>query len=374
MVVRKLARWGLSALVLLSLGACSLPRGAALQSEIVNAQDDELAAFQVVPVSRDNVSSLTQWPLTGWHGHYHWFDAAGGPPSPLLQTGDLVTLTIWDNQESSLLTAPGQRNVVLPDMAVGANGAIFLPYVDEVRVRGLTPDAARRRVQSALETIVPSAQVQLNHTPGHKSSVDAVRGLASPGSYPLPDRNYSILSLISEAGGISTSLRNPLVRVIRGGTTYEIRANTLLENASRNVTLRGGDKIIVDEDDRSFIALGATGSEQLVYFEQEHLTTLEALAIVGGLADTRADLQGLLILREYAGKDLALDDSGPQKDQVVFTFDLTSADGLFAARKFQVNPDDVVIASESPITSARTVLGLIGSVVGLGGAVNNLAN
>ncbi len=356
---------------LILLGACSLPRGAALQSEITAAETDELASFQVVPVSRANVRGLADWPDTGWHGHYHWFESRQGPASPLIRTGDQVTLTIWDSQDTSLLTAPDQRNVVLPDMTVSAAGTIFLPYVDEVRVRGLTPDAARRRVQSELEVIVPSAQVQLQHAPGHQNAVDAVRGVASPGKYPLPDRNYSILTLLSEAGGISTSLRNPLVRVIRGGKTYEIRASTLLENASRNVILQGGDKIVVDEDNRSFIALGATGTEQLVYFEQEHLTTLEALAIVGGLSDNRADLEGVLILREYPASALRGDDSGPQKDQVVFTFDLTSAEGLFAARNFGVNPDDVVIATESPITSARTILGLVGSVVGIGNAVNN---
>ena len=372
--MRELSRWGVAALILLTLGACSLPRGSALQSEIIRAQDTEQAAFQIVPVGRDNVRALAKWPTTGWHGHYHWFDATVGPSSPILRTGDRVTLTIWDNQESSLLTAPGQLSVVLPDLQVSARGSIFLPYVDEVQVRGLTPDSARRRIQTELEAIVPSAQVQLGHTPGHQNTVDAVRGFAAPGTYPLPDRNYSILSLISEAGGIATSLRNPLVRVIRGSNTFEVRAKTLLENASRNVILRGGDKVIVDEDDRSFIALGATGSEQLVYFEQEYLTTLEALAIVGGLSDNRADLKGLLILREYQDENLRLDDSGPQKGQVVFSFDLTSADGLFAARKFQVNPDDVVIASESVITSARTIFSLLGSIVGIGGALNNLSN
>ena len=130
----------------------------------------------------------------------------------------------------------------------------------------------------------------------------------------------------------------------------------------------------MDEDDRSFIALGATGREELVHFEQEQLTTLEALALVGGLSDNRADLNGLLILREYPTSELRNDISGPQKDQVVFSFDLTSADGLFAARKFLVNPDDVVIATESPITSARTILGLIGSVIGVTSAANNLSD
>lgn len=364
-------KWAGTLVLLLVLGACSLPRGAALQQEITRAEKDETANVQVVPVARTNVKTLAGWPATGWHGHYHWFETGQGPSSPVIRTGDRVTLTIWDSQESSLLTTPAQRNVVLPDLVVSSAGTVFLPYVDEVSIRGLTPPAARKRIQREMEDIIPSAQVQLSHEPGRQNTVDAVRGLAQPGTYPLPDRNYTILSLISEAGGIATSLRNPLVRLIRSGQTYEIRATTLLEEARRNVVLRGGDKVIVEEDTRSFIALGSTGREELVYFEKETLTTLEALAVVGGLSESRADLKGLLILREYPVKTLRADDSGPNKDQVVFTFDLTSADGLFAAGKFNVHPGDVVIASESPVTSIRTVFGLIGSVIGLGNAISN---
>jgi polysaccharide export outer membrane protein len=371
--VNRAIKWCLLGICLAVLSGCALPRGAALQREITRSGNDADASFQVVAVARSNVAALAAWPKTGWHGHYHWFDKAQGPNSQVIQPGDTVILTVWDNDPSSLLTGPA-GSASLPEMTVSPSGAVFVPYVGDIRVRGQSPDAARSRIQSELEAIAPSAQVQLNHSPGRRSAVDAVRGVANPGSYPLPDRNVSVLSLISLAGGISTDLRNPLIRLIRANETYEIRVKTLLENPRRNVTLRGGDQIIVDEDDRSFIALGATGKEEIVYFSQEHITALEALAEVGGLSDSRADLQGVLILREYPASALRSDASGPQKAQVVFTFDLTSAEGLFAARKFRVNPDDVVIASESPVTSARTVLGLIGSIVGVGGAINNVAN
>ncbi len=370
-VLPNFLRWLALILAVATLSACSLPRGSAVQNEILKAEDDENASFQVVQVGRDNVKSLADWPATGWSGQYHWFEATRGPSSPLIRSGDKITLTIWDSQETSLITTPEQRSVTMPAMQVSPSGTLFVPYLDEVNVTGLTPADARRKIQGELERIVPSAQVQLSHEAGRKNTVDAVRGFAAPGSYPLPDRDYSILTLISEAGGINQSLRNPLVRVIRDSKTYEIRASHLLENAKRNVLLRGGDKVIVDEDKRTFIALGATGTEELVYFSQESVTALEALALVGGLTDSRADLKGVLLLREYGAKAVKQDLTGPQKQQVVFAFDLTSADGLFAAKNFRVNPDDVLIASESPVTSARTIFGLVGSVVGLGNALDN---
>mmetsp|Transcript_18290 Transcript_18290/g.29160 ORF Transcript_18290/g.29160 Transcript_18290/m.29160 type:complete len:260 (-) Transcript_18290:1041-1820(-) len=257
------------------------------------------------------------------------------------------------------------------NLLVSADGTIFVPYINRVNVRGQTPEAARARIAEQLEIVVPSAQVQLSVTPGVDNSVDAVGGFAAPGTYPLPNRNYSILSFISQAGGISSDLSNPLVRVIRSGRTFEIRADTLYERASANVVLRGGDKVLVEEDSRYFVALGATGSEQIMPFDRENITAIEALAMLGGLSDGRANPKGVLILREYSGDDVRIDFSGPDKRQVVFAIDLTTADGLFAAGKFQVNPKDLVVATESPVNSIRTVFGLIGSIVGVSNAISN---
>ena len=354
-----------------ALSACTLPRGAAIQAEITRNQNAEDAPFAVVPINRENIASLREWPVTGWSGQYHWFSDARGPKSNLIRTGDQIDLVIWDNQQNSLLTSAEQKSVTMTGLTVSPSGTIFVPYLNEVPVRGQTPEAARDRIASDLEIVVPAAQVQLSVMPGPDNTVDAVRGFNAPGNYPLPNRNFSLLSLISAAGGIVDTLENPLVRVIREANTFEIRADTLFERASANVVLRGGDKVIVEEDERYFVALGATGAETIVPFNRERITAIEALALLGGIEDNRANPQGVLILREYSSKQVRLDDTGPDKEQVVFTIDLTSADGLFAANKFQVNPRDLVVATESPVNSVRTIFGLIGSAVGVGRALDN---
>jgi len=56
-------------------------------------------------------------------------------------------------------------------------------------------------------------------------------------------------------------------------------------------------------------------------------------------------------------------------DRVVFTLDLTSADGLFSAGIFHIMPGDLVYATESPVNAASTVLGLLGTVLGVAGAL-----
>lgn len=356
--------------LVLVLAACTLPRGAAIQSEVINSRDDATAAYSVVPVKSANIAQLRTWPVTGRAGNYRWFSDTRGPKSNIIRPGDLIDLIVWDNQDSSLLTSQGDSNVTLSGLRVSPTGKIFVPYIDEIQVGGSTPESARALIKERLEVVVPDAQVQLSLQAGPDNSVSAVRGFASPGTYPMPNRDFSILNLISVAGGITEGLQNPLVRVIRDSRSYEIRADTLFERPSANVVLRGGDSVIVKEDDRYFVALGATGSEAVVPFDQEHITAIEALALLGGLNDTRANPKGILILRDYPEKALRSDGSGPAKTQVVFSVDLTSAEDIFAARKFQINPNDLVMATESPVGSVRTIFGLIGSAVGVGNAVN----
>lgn len=353
-------------LVFLTLSACSLPRGAAINSEILRQSSQENPTFSVVPVNRETLEEISQWVVTGWAGQYRWLDSRRGPASGIIKAGDTIDLVIWDSQQDSLLTGPGQTSTNISGLRVSPSGSIFLPYVGEVYVRGLTPSRAREDVQAAIAGISLSAQVQLRVKPGQENVVDIVTGVTRPGQVPLAGRNITILSVIAESGGISPALENPLVRLVRGNQTYEIRADELLSNATRNITMRGGDKVIIEEDDRYFVGLGATGSEKLVYFDREHITTIEALSMLGGLADARANLQGILVLREYPeGATIAHRDHGPDLTQVIFTFDLTTADGLFAARQFRVNPNDTVIATESPVGPAKTAISLVLGVIGV---------
>ena len=360
--------------VVFGLSACTLPSGAALQSEILEEQVSETPSFQVVPVTRANARALEHWPPTGWQGGYRWLQASNAPSSTVIRSGDLVNLVIWDSQDVSLLTAAEEKRIDLEGIQVAPDGTVFVPYVDDVVINGLTPDEARERIQTELERIVPSAQVQLSVEQGSSNSVDLVSGVESPGRIPLPGRDYTILSAIAEGGGISSDLRNPLVRLIRGGTTYEIRADTLFAEASRNATLRGGDKILVEEDRRSFTALGAAGTEDIIYFPKDEVSALEAVTLMGGLTDTRADPKGVLVLREYAPGQVSPTGAGPTHEQVVFTFDLTSADGLFAARNFEVNPGDTVLATESPVVRVTTIFSLVGTGLGVAGAVDGLSD
>lgn len=343
-----------------ALAGCSLPRGAPLQAEVLAEANAENPTIDIVEMTRANLSTVSNWPATGWSGRYKWLTGTSGPSSAVIRAGDVLNVSIWDNDANSLFTRPGERSTRIDRLTVSSAGEVFLPYVGEVVINGLTPDGARRELQKAIERVAPSAQVLVDFKPGVLNTIDLVRGMSRPGTIELAGRNMTILSALAQGGGISPDMRNPLVRVIRGSATYEIPADALLADASKNVLLRGGDKVVVDTDKRFFIALGASGVERPIFFDREKITALEAVAMMGGIKDTRADPTGILILRDYAASSVDPNGvRGPKLPQVIFTLNLTTADGLFAARKFRIQPGDAVLATESPAVALQTLIGLV---------------
>jgi len=352
-------------MLLTVLGACTLPRGAALQSEILSSDKVAKNQLAVYVVDKSLLPKMAAWPRTGELRSDGWIARHKGPAGSIIAAGDRLRLSIWDSGENSLLSAPDQKKVAMNEIEVAPDGTIFVPYLDRIYIAGLTKSKARQTIQDRLASIIASAQVQLVVLPGRRNSVDLVGGVAKAGSYPLVDRNFTVLGLISAGGGIPAPLRNPQIRLVRHGKVYVTSAARLFANPRLDTTLRGGDKVIVQEDSRYFLSLGAAGSERQVYFKQDRITALDAMSMIGGVSDTRADPKGILILRTYPKAAVQGDKSGPSKSRVVFSIDLTSADGLFSAGQFLINPHDLILVTESPVTSVRTVFGLLGSALGI---------
>ena len=362
-----------SILLFVLVAACSsVPRGAGFQSEVLAASnagqltgEDLVYDFAVFEISRDILPTLAHWPQNGSR-KYHWINRQVQPASSIIAPGDVLDVAIWDAEENSLLTSLGQRVARLQAIAVNSDGRIFIPFVGNMKVSGMSPQTARAQIETQLIATMPSAQVQISVVPGRANTANLVGGVSAPGVYPLPDRDYTLLSLLAQGGGVRSNIKSAQVRLMRGPDVYGISLERLYADPKLDTTLIGGDLVIVEEDYRYFLSLGATGSEALHNFPKDRVTALDALAIVGGVSDARADPQGILILREYAMSAVRPDlSSGPPQTRVVFTMDLTTADGLFSAAKFDVQSGDLVYATENPVNAAQTVLSIFGSVLGI---------
>lgn len=356
------------------LTACDLiPRGAGLQSEVLavarDGGEDSIPEFAIEPITRENLGVYLRWPDID-REHLHWIERVDQPNTRIIANGDRMTITIWSTEDNGLLTSPGQKFVTMPEMTVSESGTVFLPFVGDIRVSGMSPDRARARIEEAYDSSLQSAQVQLQMTEGPNRTVTLVGGVRSPGIFTLPHNDFTILELIADGGGIEPGLLNPQVRLQRNGRIYGTSAERLLNNPRLNTTLTGLDKVFVEADDRAFLSLGASGTEAVHPFTKDTVTALEAMTIIGGLADARADAKGILILRRYPVSAVTVDRSGPDHPRTVFTIDLTTADGLFSADQFIIQPGDLIYVTESPLTAAQSIFGLFGSVLGLQNQLN----
>ena len=163
-----------------------MPRSAALQSEILRGAENPETEVQVFPVTRASLAVLETWPVAHSELRYNWSAASAAPVARTIRPGDTMSIAVWDSQPESLLTTGEQRVVNMQDVPVSASGRVFVPYVGELRVSGMSAEQARREIQAQLLSIVPDGQVQLTVTPGAGNRIDVVTGVAQPGRIELP--------------------------------------------------------------------------------------------------------------------------------------------------------------------------------------------
>ena len=141
-----------------------------------------------------------------------------------------------------------------------------------------------------------------------------------------------------------------------------------------DIALRGGDQILVEEDTRSFTALGATGGQAQVPFESQNLSALEGIAQVGGLNPGTADPTGVFVFRNepaaIANEVLGRTDlQGAQR--LVYILDLTQPNGMFMARDFVIRDRDTLYVTEAPFTQWAKVISAITGTASSVGSVSS---
>jgi polysaccharide export outer membrane protein len=372
----------------LLLTACgTTPRGAGLEREILAGQDQVIredgttgtaqgndaevpADFAVEVVSSSNLAKYASWPAVGETSR-RWINRVDQPNTRILAIGDTVNIAMWSTEDNGLLSGQGQRLINMPPQQISSNGELFLPYIGQIKVSGLSPELAREAVQTAYAKVSPSVQVQLAASEGRSNTASLLSGVNNPGTYPLLDQDFTLLDLIASAGGIDQKLINPQIRLQRGNTTYATSVNRLMNDTALNTTLQGSDRIFIENDERTYLALGATGTQSPHRFDKDRITALDAMSQIGGLEATRANAQGILILRTYPESAVRRDGTGPRHVRTIFTINLTTADGLFSAGQFQIRSGDVIYATESPTMVTRSILGMTALLFGVANQTNN---
>ncbi|MEL7176538.1 MAG: polysaccharide biosynthesis/export family protein [Pseudomonadota bacterium] len=354
-----------------TVAACGLPRSGPNKREIFAGSVQKQGDAFIVSVN-ERVNAVTS--VTPALGFSDAFKNASLVGSDTIRAGDTLGITIFENVDDPLLGGEGRTPATLEEVQVDGAGFIFIPYAGRLKASGNTPEALRRIITSKLDAQTPDPQVQVRRAAGDGATVSLAGAVGGQGVYPIERPTRTLSAMLAAAGGVAVEPSIAQITVIRGAHRGKIWFEDLYEFPDLDIALRGGDRILVEEDTRSFTALGATGGQTRVPFESQSLSAIEAIATVGGLQSNVADPTGVFVFRnepaEIASQVLNRDDLiGAQR--MVYVLDLTEPNGMFEARDFLVRDGDTVYVTEAPfVTWDKTISALTGSL----GSVNALGS
>lgn len=356
------------------VASCGLPRVGPNKREIYAGSVQREGDAFVVSVNDRVTRATAVQPALGFTEDFKKASLIG---SDTIRPGDTLGLTIWENVDDGLLAGEGTNQTVLQEVQVDGSGFIFVPYAGRIRAAGNTPDAIRRIITAKLDQQTPDPQVEVRRLAGDGASVSLIGAVGAQGVYPIERPTRTLSTMLAKAGGVTIQPEVAQITVMRGGKRAKVWFQDLFKYPEFDIALRGGDRILVEEDTRAFTALGATGAQARLPFDSPTLSAVEAIAQVGGLQASTADPTGVFVLRnepaEIANQVLGRNDLvGAQR--MVYVLDLTRPNGMFMARDFAVRDEDTIYVTEAPFTQwSRTISALLTPVTSVGSVASTVS-
>lgn len=358
----------------LTLTGCTLPRSGPTASEILSVEAAQEAGLNIINVT-PAVAEATRF--SERFGFGSEFTTAGTVSPDTINAGDTISITVWEAVDTGLLAGVGQKATAVDQMQVDGGGQVYMPYVGRIRAAGRTPDDIRNEITESLSVQTPDPQVEVRRIAGDGASVSVLGDVRAPGVYAIDPPTNRLSAMLAKSGGIAIPPDVAQVKLERRGSTGRVWLQDLYDNPNYDVALRGGDRIIVEQDRRAFTALGASTSQARVAFTKRNMSAMEAIASSGGLDGRSADPTGIFVFRtekpEILNRLLGRSDlTGGQR--VAYILNLTDANGVFAAREFNIRDEDTVYITEAPFAAWSRVMSVATSAVSLGGSVAALSN
>ncbi|MBD3662529.1 polysaccharide biosynthesis/export family protein [Sulfitobacter aestuariivivens] len=338
------------------ISSCGLPQVGPNKRQIYSGSVQQQGDAFVVSVNDRVTRATAVVPALGFSDS---FKNAAQLGSDVIRPGDVLGITVYENVDDPLLGVEGAPATLLEEVQVDGAGFIFIPYAGRIKAAGNTPNGIRRIITDKLGEQTPDPQVEVRRAAGDGSTVALIGSVGAAGVYPIERPTRTLGTMLARAGGVTIEPEIAQVTVVRGNMRDKIWFNDLYKNPQLDIALRGGDQILVEEDTRSFTALGATGGQALVPFETQTLSAIEGIAQVGGLSASSADPTGVFVFRnepqDIANQVLGRADLvGAQR--MVYVLDLTQPNGMFMARDFVIRDGDTLYVTEAPFTQWSKVI------------------
>jgi len=333
------------------LNAGSVPAGpseAAAQIKVVQVRGDMAAQFK----------PPAPWPA--------FADVLAGtkPVGTVVGTGDALEVTIWEAPPAALFggatdTRIGTaistaRPTTLPELLVGPEGSISVPFAGQVPAGGRTLREIESDIVRRLRGRANAPQAIVRLVRNTTATVTVVGEVTNSARLPISPRGERLLDALAQVGGVKPPVNLTTIQVTRDGRTYRMALADIITQANNNIVLAKDDVITALFQPYSFTVLGAAGKNDEIRFEAMGITLSQALGRFGGLQDGRANPRGVFLFRWEEPAT-----PGGPRVPVIYSFDLKDPAVYFLTAQFRMSDKDLIYITNAPIAELQRFVGIV---------------
>lgn len=298
-------------------------------------------------------------------------DALGGvqPVGTTVDVGDTVEVTIWEAPPATLFGGPVNdtrignaintaRPTTLPELLVGPEGTVAVPFAGAVPARGRTLRQIESEILRRLSGKANAPQVHVRLVRNNTATVTLVGEVNQSARVPLSPRGERVLDALAQVGGVKSPVDLTTIQITRGGRNFRMPLSAVIERSENNIVLAKDDVVTALFQPYSFTVLGAAGKNDEIRFEAFGITLSQALGRIGGLQDGRANPRGIFLFRWQGG-----DGSANPRVPVIYSFDLKDPAVYFLAQQFAMENGDLIYITNSPVAELQRFVGIVSQAI-----------
>jgi polysaccharide biosynthesis/export protein len=209
----------------------------------------------------------------------------------LIGIGDQIEIRVFDVAELNTVVR------VRPD------GKITLPLIGDLVVYNITEAELHSLIYKKLVKYVKNPQVSTNILNFEAHKVSVIGEVVKPGAYPLKKFKYTLVELLSEAGGRTIRASNKVLISPANSMNAAVEVDIedmlgALGKAPLQIPLQDGDTIVIPESGQ--VDVDGEVEKPGSYPLSAKTTILGAIASAGGLTYS-ADINQVEIIRDTGG-------------------------------------------------------------------------
>lgn len=306
--------------------------------------------------------------------------AGAQPIGTVVGVGDALEVTIWEAPPATLFggsaydtrigTAIGAaRSNALPEMLVGPDGTVSVPFAGLVPAAGRTLAQIQDIIVSRLRGKANAPEVVARLARNATATVTVIGDVGQSARLPLTPAGERVLDAIAAVGGVKQPVNLVTIQISRAGASHRMILSDIIEKSENNVVLAKDDVVTALYQPYTFTVLGAAGRNDEIRFEAFGITLSQALGRIGGLQDGRANPRGVFLFRWEESEA-----PGGARRPVIYSFDLKDPAVFFLAQQFRISDRDMIYITNSPVAELQRFVGIISQTILPISAVETVVN